>query len=143
MKRFAMVLVLIFIFGVSCGGIYQLTLGSGELIVPAFITDSIEKFEDKQAEKKAEKEEQLRREKEIIEKIKAEKENSEGGKEEKEPLSDSEPESTSPDQKSGKITNPQKTCSTEGCDRAVFVEYNGVELCVKCYAEAKKQTAKN
>lgn len=136
-RRFALVLVLIFIFGVSCGGIYQLTFGSKEkLAFPAFISDSIEKFEDRQAAKKAQKEEERRREKEIAEKIKAEKEG-------KEPQSSSAPESEAPKAKGGKITNPEKFCSTEGCDRAVFVEYNGKELCTKCYAEAKRQASQN
>ena len=61
MKRFGLVLVLIFIFGVSCGGIYQLTFGGGKLAFPVFITESIEKFEDRQAAKKAQKEEEHRR----------------------------------------------------------------------------------
>ncbi|WMJ84444.1 hypothetical protein ACS3UN_07160 [Oscillospiraceae bacterium LTW-04] len=40
-----------------------------------------------------------------------------------------------------RVTNPNKTCSTPDCDRAVFVTYKGKELCVKCYGEAKNWEA--
>ena len=37
----------------------------------------------------------------------------------------------------GTVTNPNKRCSTPGCDNAVFVTYQDRLLCVKCYGEAK------
>ena len=137
MKRFAMILVLIIIFGVSCGGIYQLTFGGGELAAPDFLTGTIKKIEQKQAAKKAEKEEQLLREKEIVERVNAEKEKNNDNK------GETEPKSSASGKKNDEIIIPRKNCSIEGCDRAAFVEYNGVKLCIKCYAEAKKQAENN
>lgn len=43
----------------------------------------------------------------------------------------------------GTVTNPNKICSTPGCDNAVFVTYRERELCVKCYGEAKKSNSAN
>lgn len=130
MKRFLPVLVLIFIFGVSCGGIYQLTFGDGKLAPPAFVTESIEKFEQKQQEKKEKKEREKLREQEILDRIKGEK-----GIEESDSVS--EPTVSEPVGESGKVTSPDKICSTEGCGKAAFVEYHGKKLCAKCYSDIK------
>ena len=43
----------------------------------------------------------------------------------------------------GTVTNPNKSCSTLGCDNAVFVTYKDNLLCVKCYGEAKVNDTQN
>lgn len=58
----------------------------------------------------------------------------------------SEPENNAAanvDNQEHRVTNPDKICSTPGCDRAVFVTYKGKELCVTCYAKAKNRDAQN
>lgn len=133
MKKFTwtLVLVLVFILGISCGGLFQLTIGADnslEIGMPKFVIEAMEENKARQEAKKAKKEEELRREKELLDKINAEKEASESEVEEDEPQ-------LAPGEKS--ITNPYKVCDTEGCGRAVFVEYHGKQLCTKCYAKIK------
>lgn len=135
MKRFSLVLVLIFIFGVSCGGIYQLTFGDGKLAAPAFITESIDKLEQSRQEKKQKKEEEKRLEQEILDRINNDNQS-------ETPTPDSKPQETEPEKKSGRVTNPDKICSTEGCGRAVLVEYHGRQLCAKCYSDIKNSEAR-
>lgn len=49
------------------------------------------------------------------------------------------PEKARPSSKKHLVTNPDKTCETPDCGRAVFVTYKGKELCVKCYGDAKNR----
>lgn len=137
-KRALMLFVLIVIFGISCGGIYQLTFGSGEITVPAFITKQIEKHEAEKAEKERLLQAKRDREKEVAEKIEAEKQQK--AENEKAEQQKAESEAAQTEERAtggGGVTNPKKVCDTPGCTRAVFVEYEGKHLCVKCYAKLK------
>lgn len=129
MKKTFLVLILLFIFGLSCGGIYQLLLGSGEIAVPAFVEDIIHNMDNKSEKSNSSNSDS------------DERDNSQkaGAIDENKSSSSSENKSSS----LGSVTNPNKKCSNPDCDKPVFVNYKGRDICVYCYTKEKNaDTAK-
>lgn len=130
MKNYIAIFILTAIFGLCCGGIYQLTLGDGNLIVTSVEMSSKEVADENdnaaEGEKSSEKKSngKAKNNKSVII-VKEDDEN------------DDNSSSKSTKSKKG-VTNKEKECSVPGCENSVFVTYRGRPLCVQCYGEEKK-----